>query len=84
MVSQQIFPQTSIKLFICKCIDQNHAYKLIYFYIKTEMMTNKSLSKVGCRNKYNKDGCLLGFCAMQSGRNVPTFRMFLLPSSSGQ
>jgi hypothetical protein len=29
----------------------------------------------------SEDGCLMGCCAMSSGRNWPTFEMFLLPPS---
>jgi hypothetical protein len=31
----------------------------------------------------NEDGCLLGCCAVESGRNWPTFQRCLLPPSSG-
>jgi hypothetical protein len=30
-----------------------------------------------------EDGCLLGCSAVQSGRNLPTFQMCLLPPQSG-
>jgi hypothetical protein len=33
----------------------------------------------GSHGDENLDGCLLGRCAMQSGRNLPTFPRSLLP-----
>jgi hypothetical protein len=37
----------------------------------------------GSHGGEHEDGCLLGCCAMQSGRSLPTFQRCLLPPSSG-
>jgi hypothetical protein len=38
----------------------------------------------GSHSSEYEDGCLLGCCAMQPGRSLPTFQRCLLPPSSGQ
>jgi hypothetical protein len=36
------------------------------------------------QNSEQEDGCILGCCAVQSGRSLPTFQRYLLPPSSGR
>jgi hypothetical protein len=38
----------------------------------------------GSHGDVYEDGCLLGCCAVYSGRSLPTFQRCLLPPSSGR
>jgi hypothetical protein len=44
--------------------------------------TNRSSEISGSHGGEHEDGCLLGCCAVQSGRSLQTFQRYLLPPSS--
>jgi hypothetical protein len=58
------------------------SYRIIYKYHLHEQKLFDKIS--GSHGDEYKDDCLLGCCAVLSGRYLPTFRRCLLPPSSGR